>query len=269
MTGGVLIEAKDLRVAYGKRMPDVINGISFTLRAGERLAVIGPNGCGKTTLLRALAGALPYRGSLLVTVTDAESSRRGKRRERRKMGQREAARETGLLSQLSSGWFAYTVRETVMLGRYARGSRSPLASPGRADTEAIDRAMAECGVLELSDELLSRLSGGQLQRVFLARAIAQEPSTLLLDEPTNHLDLKYQHGLIALAERWTAGGDRATIGVFHDLPLALRFADRIILMDGGEIADYGYPRDVLNGKEIDRVYGMPVADSIRSLLQNL
>ncbi len=269
MTGDVLIEANNLFASYGKGLPDAIKDISFTLRAGERLAVIGPNGCGKTTLLRVLAGVLSYRGSLLVTVADPASPRHGSRRERRLMGQREAARETGLLSQLSSGWFAYTVRETVMLGRYARGSRSPLASPGPADAEAVDRAMAECGVLEFSEELLSRLSGGQLQRVFLARAIAQGPSTLLLDEPTNHLDLKYQHGLIALAERWVSGGDRATIGVFHDLPLALRFADRIILMDGGAIADSGAPRDVLRGRQIDRVYGMPVAESLRSLLQNL
>lgn len=269
MTGKTLLRADHVSAGYGnpgrgKKARDIISDVSFTLREGERLAIVGPNGSGKTTLLRVLAGALPYRGSLRQTIQDPLSARFGEEVERSRLGPREAARETGFLSQLSSSWFPFQVEDVVMLGRYARQKPGFAARSTAEDRKAVWDAMEACGITDIRNESLSHLSGGQAQRVFLARTLAQEPAILLLDEPTNHLDLHYQVELLELVKK----SGRASIGVFHDLSLALSFADTAILLDGGTIADEGSPRDVLAGEQINRTYRMDVAGTIRALLQN-
>ena len=290
----ILLRAEGLSAGYGDR--EILSGISFSLREGERLCVVGPNGSGKTTLLRVLSGNLPYRGRLSIRTQDPESRARaqneGGMTERSSLSRRAAARETGFLAQLSSAYFPFTVGETVMLGRYARQRRDLFALPSNLDRETVERALEACGIAEITDERLSRLSGGQLQRVVLARAFAQDPSILLLDEPSNHLDLYYQLGLLRAVESWVRGGTvlgektpadaartaakfegeapraHAAIGVFHDLSLALRFADSLILLDGGRITDSGEPRAVLSGEAINRAYRMDVARAMRDLLQS-
>lgn len=263
----ILIRAEGLSAGYGKET-DILHDLTFSLHEGERLCVIGPNGCGKTTLLRVLAGTLSYRGRLEVTIQDAASRKYGSPVERTKMSQREAARETGFLTQLSTAYFSFPVAETVMLGRYAHQKPGFSATPNMADRKAVELAMEACGILDIRGLTLSHLSGGQLQRVFLARTLAQNPATLLLDEPTNHLDLYYQLELIRRLETWIASGSHAAIGVFHDLSLTLAFADTVMLLEKGQIADYGTPRAVINGQTINRVYHMDVAASMRQLLQN-
>ena len=261
----MLIRGKNLTAGY---TADILHDVELTLRAGERLAVIGPNGCGKTTLLRVLAGILPYVGSLLQTIQSEDSSRRGKEVERSSLSGREASRETGFLAQLSSSWFSFRVYDTVMLGRYNRQRPGFFSSPSKADREAVENAMKACGISDIPDERLSCLSGGQLQRVFLARTLAQDPAVLLLDEPTNHLDLHFQFEFLDLIDQWVSSGNRASIGVFHDLSIALRFADTILLMDEGRVISCGAPKDIVNSEEINKVYRMNVASSIHSLLQN-
>ena len=271
MNDTVILRAERVSAGYaGRDDDDILRDVSFTLREGERLAVIGPNGSGKTTLLRVLAGTLPYRGSVRQLIRDGSSPRFGTEVERAMLGAREAARETGYLSQLSSSWFPFHARDVVMHGRYARQKGGINPKPSTGDSIAVDRAMAACGVLDIADRTLAELSGGQLQRVFLARTLAQEPSVILLDEPTNHLDLKYQIELLDLVREKTgeSHGAVGAIGVFHDLSLALRFADSVLLLDGGKIAAKGSPRDVMTGNEINRAYGMDVAETVRSLLQN-
>jgi len=270
MTDDVILSARDLRASYaptGTTGRDVLKGVSFDLRAGERLCVIGPNGCGKTTLLRTLAGTLPYRGNLTLTLQDPLSPRHGERAERRELDAKTAARETGLLAQLSSTWFPFTVRDTVTLGRYARQAGRWSTRPSALDRERVDGAMARCGIADLAARHLSELSGGQLQRVFLARALAQEPSILLLDEPTNHLDLRFQLELLGLIGEWSSQPGKAAIGVFHDLSLALRLADTVLLLADGKVADYGPAEAVLKGAEINRVYGLDVRAALRDLFQ--
>ncbi len=253
---GALLSAKSLRAGYGAR--EVLRGVSLDLRSGERLSVIGPNGCGKTTLLRALAGVLPYRGS--VTLRDG--------RELSSLGRKEAAREVAFLSQISPGYPEFTVRETVAMGRYARAAGGIFGSASSSDDEAVRRALANAGLEGVSGETLSRLSGGQLQRVFLARALAQEAGILLLDEPTNHLDLAFQIELLDLvASQVASGAILGAIGVFHDLVLAARFSDRQILLDKGEIRAEGSPAEVLAGPEIGRAYGIDVRGAVGNLLQ--
>ena len=288
MIGGeTLIQAENLSAGYGARA--VLSGISFSVRSGEKLCVVGANGSGKTTLLRVLAGTLPYKGSLAIKVRspavtggDTDSAMV----ERSRLSGRDAARETGYLAQLSTAYFPFTVAETVMLGRYAHQKRGITASPSSADRKTVAHALELCGVTGLAEERLSRLSGGQLQRVFLARAFAQDPSILLLDEPSNHLDLFYQLEILKAVEGWTGnnaagstgsagtvgtagtGVNHAAVGVFHDLSLALRFADTVLLLDHGQVADYGEPRAVLSGSAINKAYGMNVAGAMRDLLQN-
>lgn len=270
MKGDLILEAADISAGYGAggSRDDVIHGISFTLREGERLCVLGPNGSGKTTLLRVIAGTLPYRGRLRLTVRDPATPARGQAVERSRLGFREAARETGLLSQISGSYFPFRVEETVLLGRYARQKPLWTAGPTREDREAVAAAMAACGVSDIGDRSLSSLSGGQLQRVFLARALAQDPTTILLDEPTNHLDLFYQMELLRMIDAWTSRAGKAAIGVFHDLSLAFRFADTALLLDGGRVAAYGSAREVLKSGALNRAYRMDVAATLRDLLQS-
>jgi len=265
MNDSILIQGKNLSAGYSA---DILHDVAIALHAGERLAIIGPNGCGKTTLLRVLSGILPYKGSLLQTIQDKDSTRRGKAVERTSLSGREASRETGFLAQLSSSWFSFRVYDTVMLGRYNRQKPGFFSSPSRTDREAVESALKSCGIENIPDESLSRLSGGQLQRVFLARTLAQDPAVLLLDEPTNHLDLHFQFEFLDLIDRWVSSGTRGAVGVFHDLSLALRFADTMLLMDEGRVISCGSPKDIVHGKEINKVYKMDVSLSVHSLLQN-
>lgn len=274
MENSILLQAQNIYAGYpesgksSKKTKNTLNNISFTVSAGQRLCVVGPNGCGKTTLLRVLAGVLPYKGSLTVTIQDSNSPKCGTKVERSTLSAREAGRETGLLTQLVGSPWPYTVEQTVELGRYARQKPFNLASATQTDVRAIKEAMEICGVSDLAKRNISELSGGQLQRVYLARTIAQEPSVLLLDEPTNHLDLRFQIELLDYINSWVSKKNRAVIGVFHDLALALRFADTILLLDSGSLAAYGPAQEVVNSKEINNVYGMDVSKTMRTLLQN-
>lgn len=270
MSSPVLIQAKDLYAGYGRDSSgDILHGISFTLHHGERLCIIGPNGCGKTTLLRVLAGILPYRGTLTIRPADPHNPHRGKLINRTDITIRQAARETSLLSQLSPPVFSYTVFQTVMLGRYARQGSGWGRSATKEDRDKTTKALEDCGIINLSNHSLTELSGGQLQRVYLARAFAQDPTTLLLDEPTNHLDLYYQLDILdRTSSGITRGRPLAAIGVFHDLFLARHFADTVVLMDNGTIADIGPTETVLSGKAINRVYKMDVPATLSQLSQS-
>lgn len=267
MTSQVLLQANNLCAGYGRgTSKDILHDISFTLHFGERLCIIGPNGCGKTTLLRVLAGILPYRGSLSIRPADSDHPHSGKLIDRETLTIRQAARETALITQLSPPVYPYTVFQTVMLGRYARQGNGWRRSSSNEDTEKTEKAIADCGISNLSNHLLTELSGGQLQRVYLARALAQDPTTLLLDEPTNHLDLYFQLDILDRTSSGIARGrPLAAIGVFHDLFLTRRFADTLILMDNGTIADMGTTEEVLSGKAINRVYRMDVPRALSQL----
>lgn len=266
MKNEILIQAENLCARYQSAQngqDDILKNISFTLHEGEKLCVIGPNGCGKTTLLRVLAGTLPYKGSFTLT-----------EKERSHMEAREAAKKCAFLTQLTESYFSFTVYDTVMLGRYAHQEKGFSARISGEDKEKVEQSLTACGLGDLRNKTLSCLSGGQLQRVFLARAFAQDPAILLLDEPTNHLDLYYQLALLRQIDFWISGGEydaiegHGAIGVFHDLTLALRFADTILLLENGQVADYGPAKAVITGEAIDRVYNMNVAASMRELLQN-
>ncbi len=233
-------------LSCGYNGPPIVRDVSFQVKEGEKLCILGPNGCGKTTLLRALAGLLPSSGVIRLMGADL-----------RTMPVRQRAQRLALMSQFSPATFDYTVYESVMLGRYAHQASGLLSGESAADRRAVEDSLRLTGTWELREQLVTRLSGGQLQRVFLARTFAQEPHAILLDEPTNHLDLRYQVELIESLKDWAAAGGRCVVGVLHDMNLALSFADTVLLLSNGQIQSCSGLED-FDLSELDRLYHMDV-----------
>lgn len=248
-----MLRAEHLSCGYGG--PPVIRDVSFRVKEGERLCILGQNGCGKTTLLRALAGLLPCQGTVEAAGIDL-----------RRLSARNRAKKLALMSQLSPAFFDYTVYETVMMGRYAHQRGGLLAGEDEAGHRAVEESLKRTGTWELRDRLVTRLSGGQLQRVFLARTFAQEPQIILLDEPTNHLDLRCQAELVDSLRTWVAAGNRCVVGVLHDISQALSFADTVLLLDRGSVLAYER-LERFDLALLDRLYGMDVRGYMRAALR--
>ena len=217
-----MLQVENLVCGY-KDMP-VLTGVTFSAQPNEKLFVIGPNGCGKTTLLRALAGLIPCSGKVLIEGKEAST-----------LSKKERARKIAMMSQLSGIYFSYSVFETVMQGRYAWLKDGFFKSETSSDRELVLSLLDATGLLPLKDRSIRELSGGQLQRVFLARVFAQEPGIILLDEPTNHLDFRYQLELMNYLDQWVKVPGRIVVGVMHDINLAMSFADRLMILKDGSV----------------------------------
>jgi len=239
-----MLETKNLFSGYNGI--DITKNINIAVRRGEVLAVIGPNGCGKTTLLKTLARLLPYRGEILLDGKEASS-----------LSRKTFALKTALLAQASGVYFPYSVYYTAALGRYSHSS-SFLKNLTREDSEIIRDILVRLGLWEIKDALTSELSGGQLQRVFLARTLVQDPELILLDEPTNHLDLKHQVELLEYLTMWAKENGRAVIAVLHDLNLARRYAGAAALMLDGALVSTGTCETVLSGQLLKETYGIDI-----------
>lgn len=223
-----------------------VDGVSLDVQRGEVVLIIGPNGSGKTTLLRALLGLVPpAAGDALIGGRPASGWDRA-----------ELARTVGVVTQREETVFPLRVADTVMLGRYAH--LGPLAAPRAVDRDAVAAALARCDVAALAARGVDELSGGEWQRVRVARALAQEPRALVLDEPTASLDVRHEMELFELIHGLVRGG-LAGLVVTHQLNLAARFADRIVLLDEGRVVAQGTPREVLRADIVARVFRWPVA----------
>jgi iron complex transport system ATP-binding protein len=222
-----------------------VDGVTLEVPPGACTAVLGPNGSGKSTLLRLLLGTLtPSSGEVRL---DGRAVADWKREE--------VARAVGVVPQGEEAVFPITVRELVAMGRYPH--LGPWRREGEADRRAVDEALRRCDVASFADRLVSTLSGGERQRARVARALAQEPSAMALDEPTAALDVSHEMAIFELLRDLGRAGTTVLL-VTHNLNLAARYADRLVLLDRGRVAAEGAPHEVLTRETIERVYGWPV-----------
>ncbi|MEU4427083.1 ABC transporter ATP-binding protein [Actinoplanes sp. NPDC024001] len=243
-TTPAVLRGEQLTLRYGKTA--VVHGVSVTLAPGHVTALVGPNGSGKSTLLRSLARLHRVDGGEVLLGQRAVSL----------LSAREFAREVTLFAQSRRAPHGLTVSEVVAFGRHPHRRR--FAGPSAADRTAVDRAMDVTGVRRMADRPVGELSGGEMQRVWLAACLAQETGVVLLDEPTNHLDLRYQIETLDLV-RDLAGEHGAAVGiVLHDLDHAARVADTLVLLHAGHIHAAGDPRAVLTTENLSEVYDLRV-----------
>jgi len=239
-----MLEIKNLVVNYGTRT--VLHGIDLSVGAGEIVALIGPNGAGKSTLIKAISGVIPaQKGELRLDGKDLT-----------RLSPAERARCLAVVPQARRLPTDYTVWETVLLGR------TPylgwLGRPAPGDRERARWAMSQTATAELSMRRIGELSGGEQQRVLLARAVAQDTPVMLMDEPTAHLDLQHQTGLLNLARTLATVENRAILMALHDLNLAALYADRVALLVGGRLRAVGAPAEVLTADQVSAAYRVPV-----------
>jgi iron complex transport system ATP-binding protein len=242
----MILDAEGLEVRYVGSTRLALGGVSVRVGDGELVAVAGPNGSGKTTLVRAVTGLVPLAGGSVRIQGRALAQWR----------RPELARVLGVVPQREDIVFPLRVDEAVMLGRYAR--LGPLGAPRAADRAAVASALDRCDAQALQARSTDTLSGGEWQRVRLARALAQEPSVLLLDEPTASLDVRHEMEILELTRGLVDQGLSGLV-ITHQLNLAARFADRIVLLSGGRVVAEGPPRDVLRKDTLTGVFEWPVA----------
>lgn len=225
----------------------IVHDMSFHLNKGENMCILGANGCGKSTFLKTINNLIPFTGSIKLEGVEIRTMKR-----------RKIAEKIAMLAQMSGTYFAYSVYDTVMLGRYQHIRKNFADRPSAADREMVEKCIESVGLKDFAQHRINALSGGQLQRVFLAKALAQDPQIILLDEPTNHLDIKQQMELVEHLKEWTASGDHTVIGVFHDLNLALQLADKVLFVKEGRNVAFGPMEDVATQDLLTDVYGMDI-----------
>lgn len=231
----------------------IVDDLSFALEAGQWLMLVGPNGAGKSTLIRAIAQGVPYTGSITLDGRDIRAYKPA-----------QLAQRIGVLSQQHSVGYAYSVEEVVSLGRYAHAAG--FLSGGDAEGKArVEEALEMTGLAHLRHASVLTLSGGELQRTFLAQVFAQNPQILMLDEPANHLDLVYQKHIFYLIGEWLKTPGRAVMSVVHDLSLARRYGTQAVLMDHGQSVAQGTIPETLTGENLQAVYGMDVFGWMREM----
>ena len=237
------LSASDITVGYDGRI--ISEGLGLDLPEGRFTAIIGPNACGKSTLLRALSRLLkPRAGAVLLDGRDIHS-----------WPAKAVARRLGLLPQSSIAPDGIVVADLVARGRFPH--QRLIRQWTAADEEAVAAAMAATGVTELSGELVDTLSGGQRQRVWVAMVLAQRTPIVLLDEPTTFLDIAHQIELLELCVRLNREQGTTMVAVLHDLNQAARYADHVIVMKAGRIVAQGPPPAVVTAELIDDVFGLP------------
>jgi iron complex transport system ATP-binding protein len=247
MDQNVILGLEGLTYRYPGAARDALADLTLSVRPGEFHAVLGPNGSGKTTLVRVALGLVPpAAGRALVEGREAAT-----------MPRAELARVAAVVTQREEATFPQRVRDAVALGRYPH--LSPWGGERDADRAAIDRALAAVDATELATRWVGTLSGGEYQRVRLARALAQEPRLLVLDEPTTSLDLRHEMELFERARELVDRAGLAVLLITHHVNLAARYADHLVVLSHGRTAAQGTPQAVLTRATVERVFGWPVS----------
>jgi iron-siderophore transport system ATP-binding protein len=242
MTDEVRLGARELSLGYGGTA--IVEGLTIDVAAGAVTAIVGPNACGKSTLLRGLARLMsPSAGQVILDGSDITRLRT-----------KDVARKLGLLPQSSIAPEGITVADLVSRGRFPH--QTMLRQFSRDDQQAVADAMAATGVTAIAGRPVDQLSGGQRQRVWIAMVLAQQTPLILLDEPTTFLDIAHQIELLDLFAELNAEQGRTIVAVLHDLNHACRFADQIIAMKAGTVVAQGNPVDVITATLVEEVYGL-------------
>ena len=248
----LMLQGDHVTVRYGEHT--VVDNVSFQLQEGQWLMLAGPNGAGKSTLIEAIAQGVPYTGRIELAGKDIHALKPA-----------QLAQRVGVLSQKNTVGYAYSVEEVVGLGRYAYQSGF-LTGRRDEDSRQVERALEMTGLTDLRRASMLTLSGGEMQRVFLAQVFAQNPQILILDEPANHLDLNYQQQIFSLIQEWLKEPARAVLSVVHDLSLARRYGTHAVLLDHGTCVAQGNIGEVLTPENLNSVYDMDVSAWMRELL---
>lgn len=236
-----LLEVQNVSAGYGAKT--VLHNISFAVDRGDFLSIIAPNGTGKSTLLRCIAGVLPVQtGNILVKGESVSSFPR-----------RDLAKIIAVVGA-EEAVFDYSVYQTALMGRFAHISR--FGSETAADFRIVEKALQDVGMWEKRDAKMSKLSQGERQKALIARALAQCPEILLLDEPTSHLDLYNQFVILRLIKQLTAKNNIAVVAVIHDVNLAARFSTNLLLLKNGRMLACGPPAAVLSTEVLATMYDM-------------
>jgi iron complex transport system ATP-binding protein len=240
-----LLQIEDVEVCFGNTT--VLEGISFNVNKGEFIAIIGPNGSGKTTLLRTIAGLLkPRKGRLSLNGIGLQNIK-----------SKELAKSIAVVPQNINMNFAFTALEVVLMGRNPHLKR--FQQEGKRDIEIARKAMELTKTLHLANRRIDQVSGGEKQRIIIARALAQEPKLLLLDEPTSNLDISYRIEIMELLKQLTQGDTPiAVVAAIHDLNLAAQYCSKLILLDHGRIVSSGCVEEVLTTENIKKVFHVSV-----------
>ena len=241
-----MIEVNKLSFSYGNKK--ILNNISFKIFENDRLCIIGPNGSGKTTLLKSLCNILDFQGSIFI--------------ENKNIKDIEVYKTVAFMSQISEIYFDYSVFDTVILGRYSSFKDKIFSIPDKKDKEIVLECLERLKIIHLKDKSINELSGGELQKVFLARVFAQNPKVILMDEPANHLDLNSQIELIYNLKEWASKDLRCIIAVMHDINNVFNFANKILLLDKGENLYFG-DYENFNLELLNKIYNVNVAEYMR------
>ncbi len=249
----MIITCNNMSAGYGKNK--ILNDINLVIEPGEKVFIGGANGSGKTTLLRVLSGLIPHEGEVLIDGKEVSSMKR-----------KDIAKLIALMPQTNEIYFPYTVNETVLLGTYADSGNSLFGTDPKSAQFAI-KCMDDCGVLEYKDRHLDELSGGQLQRVLLARTFAQGSPFLFLDESGNNLDIKYRAELCDKLNTWAAGKtgdiDNTLVAVFHDLEQAKRCCTRAVMLKDGKVVFDGGINEAMKPGMLMNIYDFDVASYVK------
>ncbi len=238
------IRFNEASFGYGRRI--VLRDLAFTVKGGEILGVVGPNGVGKSTLIRGASGVLaPHRGGVQIGGQDLGT-----------LPLRKRAQIVAVVPQAVQLPEAFLARDVVLMGRTAH--LGWLGQESESDRRIARAAMRQTATLDFAERQVGELSGGEQQRLLIARALAQEASILLLDEPTAHLDLKHQDEVLRLIRILTQENDLAVILTLHDLNLVARYTDRVALLSDGRVRKIGSAREVLTPEELAAAYGITI-----------
>ena len=228
------------------QIKEVLKAVELEVTGGQFLGILGPNGSGKTTLIKNICGLLtPEEGEISIDQQSVKA-----------FSKRSLARRIAVVHQGGAADFDFKVEEVVLMGRYAQIGRFQSERP--IDFEAATQAMKLTGTWTLRDRSIKSISGGERQRVLIARALAQETDILLLDEPISHLDIKHQMEILSLCRKLALEQGMTVIASLHDINMAARFCSEIVLMKSGTVVSIGTPRAVLTPDRMRDVYGIDV-----------